>query len=126
VPSLQASKGLSFGLRGPRKKKATYRKREGNEQYTLARFDPVLLDVMEDALAGKLNQEEYPYARCVTRSPGVVPALWRFPLALGYTVLCEVFSAVVRTGATAVVQLALLGAEQGASVMLHVIMCLHS
>jgi hypothetical protein len=62
----QASKGLSFGLRSnPRKKKATYRKREGSEQYTLARFDPVLLDVMEDAVAGKLNQDEYPYVRWV-------------------------------------------------------------
>lgn len=60
---MQASKGLSFGLRGPRKKKATYRKREGSEQYTLARFDPVLLDVMEDAVAGKLNSDEYPFVR---------------------------------------------------------------
>jgi hypothetical protein len=61
----QASKGLSFSLRGPRKKKATYRKREGRgeEAYTLARFDPVLLDVMEDALAGRLSQDEYPYVR---------------------------------------------------------------
>jgi hypothetical protein len=50
-------------LRGPRKKKATYRKREGSEQYTLARFDPVLLDVMEDAVAGKLNADEYPFVR---------------------------------------------------------------
>lgn len=62
-PGSQASKGLSFGLRGPRKKKATYRKREGSEQYTLARFDPVLLDVMEDAVAGKLNADEYPFVR---------------------------------------------------------------
>lgn len=66
-PGSQASKGLSFSLRGPRKKKATYRKREGrggaDEQYTLARFDPVLLDVMEDAVAGKLSQDEYPYIR---------------------------------------------------------------
>lgn len=74
VRCLQVSKGLSFGLRGPRKKKATYRKREGNEQYTLARFDPVLLDVMEDALAGELNQDEYPYIRWVSSwSLGFLP-----------------------------------------------------
>lgn len=64
---------MSFGLRGPRKKKATYRKRDGNEQYTLARFDPVLLDVMEDALAGKLNQDEYPYVRWVWWPHAVTP-----------------------------------------------------
>jgi hypothetical protein len=67
---LQTSKGLSFGLRGPRKKKATYRKREVSEQYTLARFDPVLLDVMEDAVAGKLSQDEYPFVRLVGCEPG--------------------------------------------------------
>lgn len=63
----QASRGLSFGLRSnPRKKKATYRKKQGaDDNYTLARFDPVLLDVLEDAVAGKLNQDEYPYVRCV-------------------------------------------------------------
>jgi hypothetical protein len=63
------SKGAlaSFSLRGPRgKKKATYRKREGrsaDEQYTLARFDPVLLNVAEEALAGRLSQDEYPSVR---------------------------------------------------------------
>eukprot|EP00879_Flechtneria_rotunda_P003010 GHRR01003228.1.p1 GENE.GHRR01003228.1~~GHRR01003228.1.p1 ORF type:complete len:663 (+),score=201.56 GHRR01003228.1:278-2266(+) len=58
------SKGLSFGFK-PKKKKATYRKREGRgeEQYTLSRFDPMLLDVVEDAIGNKLSQEEYPYVR---------------------------------------------------------------
>lgn len=58
-------KGLSFGLK-PKKAKKTYRRREGaagQEQYALARFDPVLLDVCEEALGNKLSQDEYPYVR---------------------------------------------------------------
>jgi hypothetical protein len=59
------SKGLSFGLK-TNKKKATYRKREGRPeetQYTVSRFDPVLLDVIEDLLANRLPQEQYPFVR---------------------------------------------------------------
>eukprot|EP00775_Hariotina_reticulata_P004848 gene4848-5095_t len=64
-PGTQQSKGLSFGLR-LKKKKATYRKREGRPdepQYTVSRFDPVLLDVIEDLLANRLPQDEYPFVR---------------------------------------------------------------
>lgn len=60
---LQSKSSLGFSLK-PKKKKATYRKREGREeQYALSRFDPVLLDVLEDALSNKLNQDEYPFVR---------------------------------------------------------------
>ena len=75
--ALQASRGLSFGLKGPRKKpKATYRKKQGaDENYTLARFDPVLLDVLEEALAGRLSQDEYPYVRWVSEERGAAVVL---------------------------------------------------
>jgi hypothetical protein len=58
-------KGLSFGLK-PKKAKKTYKRREGaagQEQYALTRFDPVLLDVCEDALGNRLSSDEYPYVR---------------------------------------------------------------
>eukprot|EP00878_Enallax_costatus_P018017 GHUV01018943.1.p1 GENE.GHUV01018943.1~~GHUV01018943.1.p1 ORF type:complete len:543 (+),score=157.47 GHUV01018943.1:1151-2779(+) len=62
-PGSQAKSSMGFTFK-PKKKKATYRKREGREeQYALSRFDPVLLDVLEDALGNKLSQEEYPYVR---------------------------------------------------------------
>ncbi|KAI8472381.1 MAG: Sec1-like protein [Monoraphidium minutum] len=53
-----------FGL-ASKKKKGAYRKREGREEsnYALARFDPLLLDLFEDAAAGKLAPDAYPYLR---------------------------------------------------------------
>lgn len=58
------SKGLMFGLRKA-KKTAGRKKREGRDEgeLLLSRFDPLLLDVMEDAAAGKLPLDEYPYLR---------------------------------------------------------------
>lgn len=51
--------------------KATRRKREeeGVEQYALNRFNPLLLDILEDLAAGRLSEQDFPYARYV---PGVV------------------------------------------------------
>jgi len=58
------SKGLTFGLK-TKKKKGTRAKRQGRDDngYTLNRFDPVMLDVLEDAAANKLSNEEYPWVR---------------------------------------------------------------
>lgn len=60
------SKGLGFSLK-PKKKKAPLRKRadaKGEDGYSLGRYDPLLLDVAEDALAGRLGADDYPYVRC--------------------------------------------------------------
>lgn len=43
----------------------------GEEQYTLGRYDPVLLDVMEEAVGGKLSPDEYPYVRSVRKGGGL-------------------------------------------------------
>ena len=61
---LLQSKGLTFGLK-TKKKKGTRAKRQGRDDngYTLNRFDPVMLDVLEDASANKLSNEEYPWVR---------------------------------------------------------------
>ncbi|KAF8058348.1 hypothetical protein HT031_005666 [Scenedesmus sp. PABB004] len=70
------SKGLAgFALRPKKAKKALLRRRDsrggggggpGGEEgggYALARYDPALGDVVDEALAGRLSAEEYPYAR---------------------------------------------------------------
>ena len=36
---------------------------EGEEQWVLSRFYPLLQDVLEDVIAGRLSDEEYPYVR---------------------------------------------------------------
>jgi hypothetical protein len=36
---------------------------EGEEQWVLSRFYPLLQDVLEDVVAGRLSDEEYPYVR---------------------------------------------------------------
>ena len=68
VPVCKRQKGtlagaLSFG----RRRRRTIRKdREADEdesQYALSRFVPLLSEVLEDASAGKLSIEEYPYVR---------------------------------------------------------------
>lgn len=54
---------MGFSLK-PKKKKATYRERKDREeQYALSKYDPVLLDILDDAMGNKLSQDEYPYVR---------------------------------------------------------------
>jgi hypothetical protein len=54
-----------LGLNTKKKKKGLYQKREGREEngYTLNRFDPVMLDIVEDAANNKLSNDNYPWVR---------------------------------------------------------------
>jgi syntaxin-binding protein 1 len=60
--------GVSF-VGGRRRKRGLRKDREPDEseqQYSLSRFVPLLQEVLEDAVAGKLSQDEYPYIRTPT------------------------------------------------------------
>lgn len=70
VPVRKRNKGvMSFG----RKRKRAIRKdREADEddqQFALSRFVPMLQELVEDVVAGKLSQDEYPYVQTPS-SPG--------------------------------------------------------
>ncbi|KAG2501418.1 hypothetical protein HYH03_001201 [Edaphochlamys debaryana] len=65
--SAESSRSGFFGGKGKKGAAAvaTRKKRGGGdeEEYTLNRFNPLLLDIVEDLDAGKLSAEEYPYVR---------------------------------------------------------------
>ena len=57
-----AKSALSFASK---RKKRSIRKEhgalEGEEQWQLSRFQPIVYDIFEDMLKGELSQDEYPY-----------------------------------------------------------------
>lgn len=57
------SKSFLSGLGNSKKKKGTYPKPEGwaQDKYAVVPFDPLLRGVVEEALAGRLNGDDYPY-----------------------------------------------------------------
>ena len=55
--------GLSFGRRRRRAVRKEREQGEDEQQFSLARFVPLLAEVVEDAHYGRLPQEEYPYVR---------------------------------------------------------------
>lgn len=71
VPVHKRSKGnTGVSFVGARRRKRGLRKDrepdESEQQYSLSRFIPLLQEVLEDAVAGKLSQDEYPYIRTPT------------------------------------------------------------
>ena len=56
-------RGSSRVLRfGRKKRKGTRKERENeNQEYALARFQPLLADILEDLVAGNLTTEQFPY-----------------------------------------------------------------
>lgn len=65
-----AKSALSFASK---KKKRSIRKEhgavEGEEQWQLSRFQPIVYDIFEDMMKGELSQDEYPYVS----PPSVAP-----------------------------------------------------
>lgn len=55
--------GISFGRRRRRAVRKDRDADEDDQQFALSRFVPVLSEVIDDAAAGRLSQEEYPYVR---------------------------------------------------------------
>ena len=74
VPVCKRSKGtLTSAMTFGRKRKRALRKdREPDEdaaQFALTRFIPLMQEVIEDAVTGRLSQDEYPYVRPPPPSP---------------------------------------------------------
>ena len=44
---------------------------EGDEQWSLSRFAPLMQEVLEDLASNKLNMDEYPYVQPPTSDSGV-------------------------------------------------------
>lgn len=68
VPVHKRTKGtVGVSFVGSRRRKRGLRKDrepdESEQQYSLSRFVPLLQEVLEDAVSGKLSQDEYPYVR---------------------------------------------------------------
>lgn len=47
---------------------------EGDAQWELSRFTPLMQEVLEDLAANKLNFDEYPYVQPPTSETGTDPA----------------------------------------------------
>jgi syntaxin-binding protein 1 len=54
---------LSFGRRRRRAVRKDREPDEADAEYALTRFVPLLAEVVEDAVSGRLSQDEYPYVR---------------------------------------------------------------
>jgi syntaxin-binding protein 1 len=67
IPVHKRQRGALAGLSFARKRRRALRKErepdEDDQQFSLARFVPLLAEVLEDAAHGRLSQEEYPYVR---------------------------------------------------------------
>ena len=67
IPVCKRQRGALASLTfGRKRRKAVRKDREMGEdesQYALSRFVPVLAEVLENAVSGRLSQEEYPYVR---------------------------------------------------------------
>lgn len=79
VPVRKRSKGggISFGRKRRRAVRKDREQGEDEEQFALSRFVPMMAEVLEDAAAGKLSPDEYPYVR----SPSSPSALSSAPSA---------------------------------------------
>ncbi|GAB4816148.1 hypothetical protein N2152v2_003194 [Parachlorella kessleri] len=77
VPVRKRNKGggITFGRK---RRRAVRKDRDGDEddqQFALSRFVPMLQEVLEDAAAGKLSNDEYPYVRTPSSpSGGSIPS----------------------------------------------------
>lgn len=49
---------------------------EGDEQWSLSRFAPLMQEVLEDLAANKLNFDEYPYVQPPSNDSGDSPMFW--------------------------------------------------
>ncbi|GMH46102.1 hypothetical protein BSKO_14066 [Bryopsis sp. KO-2023] len=68
--SITKKDGSSLLSFGKKKKKATRKERESDklsQQYALARFQPLLVDLLESLVAGTLSTEAFPYVRPPTK-----------------------------------------------------------
>ena len=45
---------------------------EGDEQWSLSRFAPLMQEVLEDLVSNKLNMDEYPYVQPPTSDSGML------------------------------------------------------
>jgi len=62
---------------------------EGDEQWSLSRFAPLMQEVLEDLAANKLNFDEYPYVQPPSNDSGNSP-MHSHPQMTQVTPLCTV------------------------------------
>eukprot|EP00889_Picochlorum_renovo_P002563 jgi/Picre1/29593/NNA_004978.t1 len=75
LPVCKRNKGALSGISfGRKKKKVTRRDRNvfgiNNQDYTLARFVPLLAEKLEELISGRMSEEQYPFVQA-PRSPSV-------------------------------------------------------
>ncbi len=62
---------------------------EGDEQWSLSRFAPLMQEVLEDLAANKLNFDEYPYVQPPSNDSGKFP-MHNHPHMIQVNPLCTV------------------------------------